>query len=100
MFGSRAGERSIDLSRSVIWTYGGKNSNIRLITRAALLFGRPPESCQNNTKLERSNTSLRVAPLVRGGKSSGYSRLLLPPSIHGPSIEIPAGAVDPWFNNG
>jgi hypothetical protein len=36
MFGSRAGELSIDLRRSVIWAYGGKNLDIRLLTRAVL----------------------------------------------------------------
>jgi hypothetical protein len=56
MFGSCAGDLSIDLRLSVIWTYGGKNSYIRLLTRAALLFGRPPKSCQKNKKFRRRTT--------------------------------------------
>jgi hypothetical protein len=67
MFDSRAGELSIDLRRSVIWNYRGKNSNIRLLTRAALLFGRSPKSCQKNTKFERSTTNGR-AEFVGGMK--------------------------------
>jgi hypothetical protein len=51
MFGSRAGELSIDLRRSVIWAYGGKNSNIRLLRCAALWFGPAPKSCQKTRSL-------------------------------------------------
>jgi hypothetical protein len=51
MFGSRAGDLSTDLRRSVIWTNGGMNSNIRLLTRAALLFCRTLKLCQKTRNL-------------------------------------------------
>jgi hypothetical protein len=54
MFGSRAGELSTDLRRSVIWNDREKNSNIRLLTRAALLFCRTPKSCQRSKKFQHS----------------------------------------------
>jgi hypothetical protein len=57
MSSSLVGELSTDLRRSVIWTYGGKNSNIRLLTRAALLFGRIQKSCQKNKKFQRSTAN-------------------------------------------
>jgi hypothetical protein len=83
MFGSRAGDLSTDLRRSVIWTCGGENLNVRLLTRAALSLCRTPKSSPKNKKPQRSTTKSvqptfkslvsRKGPLHRRGAEDARS---------------------------
>jgi hypothetical protein len=75
MFGSSDGELSNDLRRSVIWTYGGQNSNIGLLARAALLLCRIQKSCKKTRNFsvvpqrkiqEDSIVSICVLRVLRG----------------------------------